>query len=99
MACGNYKVVDHKPVIVSALNAIPKPGTGEICLIHDCSQPAGVALNDYAECESFKYQSLEDPQKKCFEISVRSQKDLRKPEISMRSHFKCEISVKSQKYN
>ena len=60
MACGNYKVVDHKPVIVSALNAIPKPGTGEIRLIHDCSQPAGVALNDYAECESFKYQSLED---------------------------------------
>ena len=39
------------------------------------------------------------PQKKCFEISARSQKDLRKPEISMRSHFKCEISVKSQKYN
>ena len=41
----------------------------------------------------------QSPQKKCFEISVRSQKDLRKPEISMRSHFKCEISVKSQKYN
>ena len=26
----------------------------------DCSQPSGDAVNDYADIESFKYQSLED---------------------------------------
>ena len=40
---------DHKPVIISALGAVPKPDTEEVRLIHDCSQPAAKALNDYAD--------------------------------------------------
>ena len=53
-------VTDHKPVIVSALGAVPKPDSEEVRLIHDCSQPAGKVLNDDADLESFKYQTLDD---------------------------------------
>ena len=60
LAAGNYFVTDVKPKIISALSAVPKPDSNEIRLIHDCSQPAGFALNDYADIESFKYQSLQD---------------------------------------
>ena len=54
LAAGNYFVADVKPKIISALSAVPKPDSDEIRLIHDCSQPAGFALNDYADIESFK---------------------------------------------
>ena len=54
LGIGNYVVTDHKPVIVSALGAVPKPDSEEVRLIHDCSQPAGKAFNDYADFESFK---------------------------------------------
>ena len=60
LGIGNYVVTDHKPVIVSALGAVPKPDSEEVWLIHDCSQPAGKALNDYADLESCKYQTLDD---------------------------------------
>ena len=60
LAAGNYFVTDVKPKIISALSAVPKPDSNEIRLIHDCSQPAGFALNDYIDIESFKYQSLQD---------------------------------------
>ena len=60
LAAGNYFVTDVEPKIISALSAVPKPDSNEIRLIHDCSQPAGFALNDYADIESFKYQSLQD---------------------------------------
>ena len=60
LGIGNYVVTDHKSVNVSALGAVPKPDSEEVRLIHDCSQPAGKALNDYADLESFKYQTLDD---------------------------------------
>ena len=60
LGIGNYVVTDHKPVTVSALGAVPKPDSEEVRLIHDCSQPARKALNDYADLESFKYQTLDD---------------------------------------
>ena len=53
-------ISNSKPVIISALGALPKPDSDEVRLIHECSQPSGRALNDYAGIESFKYQSLED---------------------------------------
>ena len=60
VAYGNDVITDMKPTIVSPLGAVPKPESDEVRLIHDCSQPSGDAVNDYADTESFKYQSLED---------------------------------------
>ena len=60
LGIGNYVVTDHKPVIISALGAVPKPDSEEVRLIHDCSQPASKALSDNADLESFKYQTLND---------------------------------------
>ena len=53
-------VVDKKPTITSALKPVLKPDSNEIRLIRDCSQPKGSALSDYAEIDSFKFQSLDD---------------------------------------
>ena len=55
-----YRVVTDKPVIVSALGAIPKKHSQEVRLIHDCSRPSGLSLNDYCTNDPFKYQSLQD---------------------------------------
>ena len=52
--------VSEKPIIVSALGAVPKSNCG-IQLIHDDSRPTRKAMNDYARLEhQLKYQSLED---------------------------------------
>ena len=57
---GQYKIVNKRPALVSALGAISKKDKNKICLIHDCSRPPGYALNDFAESNSMKYQSLQD---------------------------------------
>ena len=59
----NQYVILNEPSkinIVSALGAIPKKNSDKIRLIHDCSRPIGKALNDYAEHNPFKYQSLQN---------------------------------------
>lgn len=43
---GNYVICDDQPTVVSPMAAIPKPD-GDVRLIHDCSRPAGRAVNDY----------------------------------------------------
>ena len=43
---GTYVVCETKPAIISPMAAIPKPD-GDVRLIHDCSRPAGKAVNDY----------------------------------------------------
>ena len=60
---GNYIVTDKKPTIISALEAIPKPDSGEVRLIHNCSMPAGKGLNVYADIDHFSFQKLEDATK------------------------------------
>ena len=40
IAARNYVISSKKPTVISALSAVPKPNSEEICLIHDCSQPA-----------------------------------------------------------
>ncbi len=57
---GNYVIPRVPPVIISALGAIPKPASQRVRLIHDCSQPQGFAVNDYADKYTFCYQSLND---------------------------------------
>jgi len=57
---GRYEIVKEKPIIISALGAIPK-SNGGIRLIHDASRPHGHSLNDHAELDmSQKFQSLSD---------------------------------------
>ena len=60
IANGNYIVTDKRPVLVSALGAVPKPGGDTVRLIHDCSRPVGTSLNDLATKASVKYQTLEE---------------------------------------
>nr|XP_006819860.1 PREDICTED: uncharacterized protein LOC102805774 [Saccoglossus kowalevskii] len=57
---GHYIITPTKPTIVSALGAIPKPNSADVRLIHDCSQPEGRAVNDYAPHDSFQYQTIDD---------------------------------------
>jgi len=56
---GRYVLVGKPPEIVSALGAIPKKN-GKVRLIHDCSRPAGNAVNDFAIKNKFKYQTLQE---------------------------------------
>ena len=60
IANGRYLIQDDPPLLISALGAIPKPGTDKVRLIHDCSRPLGRALNDLADLEEFSYQTLQD---------------------------------------
>lgn len=60
LAEGRYSIVTEKPDIVSAMGAIPK-SDGTVRIIHDCSRPAGSAVNDYSiDCPKQKYQSIRD---------------------------------------
>lgn len=57
---GHYQLSGGPATIVSALGAIPKPNTSQVRLIHDCSQPAGSALNDFATTEKVSFQCIDD---------------------------------------
>ena len=52
-------IFDANPTIISALGAIPKLDSSEVCLIHDCSRLTGQALNDFITSHSFKFQNLD----------------------------------------
>ena len=41
---GRYIVTRDKPLVISALGAIPKPDSGDLRLIHDCSRPEGLGV-------------------------------------------------------
>ena len=55
-----YKIVTKKPLLVSALGAIPKSGKSAIRIIHDASRPKNSSLNDHAWHEPFSYQRIQD---------------------------------------
>ncbi|MCK5872999.1 MAG: hypothetical protein KAG26_09245, partial [Methylococcales bacterium] len=57
---GHYKKIATKPTIISALGAIPKKDSSKVRIIHDCSRPAGNAVNDYAYSSPFRFQKLQD---------------------------------------
>ena len=56
----HYTVVDKRPLVVSALGAIPKKDCDDIRLIHDCSRPPGLSINDLATKYSVKYQTIDE---------------------------------------
>lgn len=53
---GNYVITPTRPKLVSPLGAVPKPDGG-VRVIHDCSRPPGISLNDNAD--DFPKQSFE----------------------------------------
>ena len=56
-----YKVVSYKPQIISAIGAIPKnQEKTKFRIITDASMPSGRSMNDFAEIDPFKYQSVQD---------------------------------------
>ena len=60
IAIGNYVVSEVKSIIISAVRAVSKADSEEIRLIHDCSQPKDSAVNDYADINSFRYETSDD---------------------------------------
>ena len=57
---GHYLITDTKPLIISALGAIPKPESEELRLIHDCSRPLGNSVNTFAEPQSFQFNTIDN---------------------------------------
>lgn len=83
---GRYKFVDYKPKIVSAIGAIPKKGSNKVRLIHDCSRPQGLALNDYVHLDKFQYQSIQDAVDKINPGSFLAKIDLASAYRSVKLH-------------
>ncbi len=86
VSLGNYQVTDTRPTIVSPLGAVPKPD-GSIRLIHDCSLPAGFAVNDYAiQDEKQKFQTIDSATKiltpGCFMAKIDLKSAYRSVQIS-----------------
>ncbi|XP_033762030.1 uncharacterized protein LOC117343680 [Pecten maximus] len=60
---GNYVITDEKPVIISALGAIPKSKT-KVRLIHDASRPIDKCVNSYVTSDcSCSYMDLREAAK------------------------------------
>ena len=57
---GNYVISETKPLIISAIGAIPKPNSSDVRIIHDCSRPVGGSVNSFASCDPLKYQTLDE---------------------------------------
>ena len=57
---GRYMFTTQKPLIVSALGAIPKPDSDDLRLIHDCSRPQGNSVNTFADPKSFQFNTIDN---------------------------------------
>ena len=81
-----YIVSSEKPQIVSALGAIPK-SSGGVRLIHDCSRPSGLAVNDYAPLgEKVRFQSVDDAVRLLYPGGYSAKVDLRSAYRSVKLH-------------
>lgn len=87
---GNYIPCATKPTIVSPLGAVDKDNGG-VRLIHDCSMPHGMALNDYATLnESYKYETVDT-------LAQMVRKDMYFAKIDIKSAYRnIGISKQSQ---
>ena len=83
---GRYIVSSEKPQIVSALGAIPK-SSGGLRLIHDCSRPSGLAVNDYSPLgEKDRFQSVDDAVRLLYPGGYSVKVDLRSAYGSVKLH-------------
>ena len=83
---GNYIKMASRPTIISALGAIPKPNSSDIRLIHDCSQPVGGAVNDYATNDHFRYQTIDDATQMITKDCYLAKVDLKSAYRSVKIH-------------
>ena len=86
---GHYRVVSDPPNIISPIAVIPKPDGG-IRLIHDCSRPDGLAVNDYCTSDwKQKFARVDDAAKLvtpgCFMAKVDLKQAYRSVPISKHS--------------
>ena len=79
MELGSYVVVQNKPTTVCASDAIPKPDSPNVRLIHDCSMPPGKVFNLYSQSNYFKFQTLDDALKMIGLGYFLSKIDLKRP--------------------
>lgn len=75
LAEGNYSLIENKPLITSALGAIPKSNSG-VRLIHDASRPEGRSLNDLASKEHCKFQTFNEALSNISESSYCAKVDI-----------------------
>ena len=75
--CGNYRIVQHKPTIVSALGAVPKPDSSDLRLIHDCSMPPGRGVNSYITISKQKFETIDSAVKLITKDCYMAKIDLR----------------------
>ncbi|XP_066928816.1 uncharacterized protein [Clytia hemisphaerica] len=86
LSAGNYILANEKPVIVSALGAVPKPDSEDLRLIHDCSMPHGLGVNSYIDIEKQSFQTLDDACRLIGENFFIAKIDLRQAYISVPVH-------------
>ncbi len=77
IAAGHYRIAEAKPWVISPLAAIPKAGSDALRLIHDCSRPHDKSLNDYANPDSFHFDSIDMAIKHIFPHSWMGQVDIK----------------------
>jgi hypothetical protein len=84
---GRYLIAKEQPSIISALGAIPKVGSDEVRIIHDCSRPLGGGVNDYATLgEKLSFQTVDDATKLLDKGSFMAKVDLKSAYRSVRIH-------------
>jgi len=90
---GNYIAVQEPPLIVSPLGVIPKTDGG-VRIIHDCSRPQGMAVNDYVSSEEHhRFQSVDDAAKLIKEGYYMAKVDLKSAYRSVSiSEHSCSVT-------
>ena len=84
---GHYVVSPDRLTLTSAIGAIPKKNSESVRLIHDCSQPSGTAVNDYAPLgPKLQYQSVDDAVKLMRPHGYSAKIDLRSAYRSVKIH-------------
>ena len=74
---GHYEVLSDPPTIISPIGVIPKPDGG-VRLIHDCSRPTGLALNDYCTSEwKQKFSTVDEAAKLVTKVCFMAKVDLK----------------------
>ena len=55
----------NMPIIINALEAVPKKDSNELRMIMDCSRPLMMNSNSYMDLEHYKYVSVDDAANLC----------------------------------
>ena len=83
----HYVVSPDRLTLTSAIGAIPKKNSESVRLIHDCSQPSGTAVNDYAPLgPKLRYHSVDDAVKLMRPHGYSAKIDLRSAYRSVKIH-------------